>query len=166
MKTRVLLAGLCVLTVLFASCGDSGGGGGAPGTAPSAASGASASSPLPPAGGTVAMPLQRGVWGGARSTLVVNDTNAQYRYQCNTGQVPMTITADANGFFDVDGSVTEAHGGPQRPGDTHPARFTGTVSGSVLDLTVNFINSQGNSVSYVDRLELGFEGPAPGICPL
>ena len=83
--------------------------------------------------------VERGTWGGDHIRLEVTDSGAKVEYDCAHGTIDQEIVADAQGRFDVRGTQVREHGGPVRRGetaDTHPARFSGTVEGNKMSLTV------------------------------
>ena len=83
--------------------------------------------------------VQRGTWGGDHIRLEVTDRGAEVEYDCAHGTIDQQIFRDAQGRFDVHGTHVIEHGGPVRRGetaDTHPARFSGTVEGNKMTLTV------------------------------
>ncbi len=83
--------------------------------------------------------LSAGLWGGTHLSFKVEpDGSVTLDFDCAHGSIPGPVRVD-NGRIDVMGTFTYEHGGPTsegQPADTHPARYTGTVSGNVLTLTV------------------------------
>lgn len=122
-------------------------------------------STVPPGGGEVT-PLRTGIWGGQDSALTVQDTGAQFRYNCTSGSIQSQILLDRSGSFVAQGTITESSGGPTTPGQTKNATYRGTLNGDKLSLNVSYTNDAGNVVQYVDTLTYGFEGPLPTPCPL
>ena len=80
-----------------------------------------------------------GPWGGEHIALVVTDTGSTVELDCASGTITEPLALDAVGKFDATGTFTPGHGGPIRQGETsdsHPARYTGQVKGSMMTLTI------------------------------
>ena len=103
-----------------------------------------------------------GTWGGDNSGLIAGDTSAHVHIGCTLGDTRGTIRPDANGRFDVDGTYNvDAY--PVDRGITHPARFTGTVAGKTMTLTVTLTDTA-RTLGPV-KLVYGKE-PRMGPCPI
>src|SRR5216110_1030729 len=103
-----------------------------------------------------------GTWGGDNAGLIADDTSAHVHIGCTYGNVHQAIVADAFGRFDVAGehNIT-AH--PVDAGVFHPARFTGSVRGRTMTLTVTLTDTAvtlGPVVLTFDR------EPKMGPCPI
>jgi hypothetical protein len=71
--------------------------------------------------------------------LDVSAAGATVEFDCAHGTVDQPMTLDAEGRFDARGTYVREHGGPVRPDeieDSRPARYTGSVSGRSMSLTV------------------------------
>src|SRR5438445_6420773 len=79
-------------------------------------------------------PIQ-GTWGGDNAGLIAFDTTAHVHIGCTAGDTKQAIVADQRGRFDVPGlyNITLY---PVARGPDHPARFTGSVDGDEMTLTV------------------------------
>jgi hypothetical protein len=82
-----------------------------------------------------------GEWGGTQASLTLTLSGGTLSYPCGAGTIDSAWTLEAGGQF----SATGEHffgGGPMpvqgRP--PHPARYTGTVAGNILTLTVTVID--------------------------
>jgi hypothetical protein len=74
-----------------------------------------------------------GDWGGTNADLVVTESGATAQFKCGaSGQIPLPLRLDASGRFTASGTYDPrlVQGGPR------PATYTGRVSGSQLELTV------------------------------
>jgi hypothetical protein len=143
------------------SCGGSDDNGtppGGPGTVPTSSP---TSSPSPSANR-----VKEGVWGGDQSALTVQSDGAQYRRDCQTGQVTQPMLMNDDGTFNVEGTINQKNGGPISPDDQRPATYSGRVTDDHMDLTIAYTDSDGVPHELHDSLTFGFEGPVPGICPL
>lgn len=95
------------------------------------------------AGCVAATPLPSGPltgeWGAAHAGLVLDASGGRLEYDCAAGTIDEPVDPDTGGRFAADGSHTPGTGGPTRVGETspsYPARYTGTVRGDTLRLTV------------------------------
>ena len=82
-------------------------------------------------------PVVVGNWGGTQVSLVLAPSGGTVGYQCGAGTVDSTWSFTSDGRFT--GSGLHYFGGGPAPAQgrqPHPARYTGQVSGDVLDLTV------------------------------
>jgi hypothetical protein len=104
----------------------------------------------------------KGTWGGDDAGLIASDTSAHVHIGCTLGDTSTPIRPDARGNFDVSGTYNvDAY--PIDRGILHPARFTGTVSGNELTITVTLVDT-GAQLGPV-RLVRGKE-PKMGPCPI
>lgn len=75
-----------------------------------------------------------GTWGGNGAGVIVQDTSMHVHIGCTFGDVSGRVPLN-NGAFDVNGSyLLRAY--PITVGPTVPARFTGTVVGKNMTITV------------------------------
>lgn len=80
-----------------------------------------------------------GAWGTARALLTVEAGGAHLELDCGYADVEGTLALDETGRFDKMGTFVREHGGPvvrDEALDRHPARFSGSLSGRKLTLTV------------------------------
>lgn len=80
-----------------------------------------------------------GRWGGDHVRLDVSEAGAAVEFDCAHGTVDQPMALDAEGRFDARGTYVREHGGPVRPDETEnsePARYTGSVVGRSMSLTV------------------------------
>src|SRR5512134_3839507 len=81
-----------------------------------------------------------GTWGGDDAGLIVSDSGTHVHIGCTSGDVAGAILPDGAGRFDVAGEYTvDAY--PVGPGTTHPARFTGRVTGNTMTLSVTLTDT-------------------------
>ena len=104
----------------------------------------------------------RGTWGGENAGLIAFDTTAHVHIGCSAGDTKQAIVTDDQGRFDVPGlyNITLY---PVARGPDHPARFTGSVDGRVMTLTVTLTDTT-VTLGPV-QLFLGKE-PRMGPCPI
>ena len=84
-----------------------------------------------------------GTWGGDHVTLTVADSSSHLEFDCAHGDIPGRLTTD-HGTIAASGTFVREHGGPSRPDeplDTHPALYSGTVSGTTMQLSVRLTDS-------------------------
>lgn len=103
-----------------------------------------------------------GTWGGDNAGLIATDSSAHVHIGCTLGDTKAPIHPDVYGNFDVTGTYNvDAY--PVDRGITHPARFSGHVSGSELTLTVTLTDT-GAQLGPVNLIK-GKE-PRMGPCPI
>ena len=93
---------------------------------------------VPPAGTTLT-----GRWGGEHVGLTLGAAGGTIEYDCGSGAVSGPITPRGDGSFAATGTHSPGHGGPEQVGEVHPsfaARYTGSVRGDVMTLTVKVEN--------------------------
>ena len=112
----------------------------------------SCGSPTEPTG----RPLETGRWTGDGACLSVTDAACNLVVGCGHGQFPRP-TVDARGSFDVNGTY-RIEVGPVSIDPAPPARFSGSVTGRRLTLTVAPSAASLPSASYSMTLT------APGDC--
>src|SRR3982750_495105 len=88
-------------------------------------------SPIVPA--DLQLPL--GTYGGDSGGMIVGDTAMHLHIGCTFGDVSGRVPVDASGRFDVAGSYT-LRAYPITIGPAVPARFTGTIDGDRIVVTV------------------------------
>ena len=87
--------------------------------------------------------LASGTWGGQHIKFLVTDTAATVEFDCAHGRIEGAVPLDASGRFDVVGTFALERGGPARPGEvaeTRRARYTGSTSGSAMNLNVSVMD--------------------------
>lgn len=84
-----------------------------------------------------------GMWGGDHMVINVTDDGANLDFPCAGGLIKEPLVLDNSGRFDVAGVYVQEHPGPVRLGEdnSHPARYTGKISGEVLTLTIRLSDS-------------------------
>jgi hypothetical protein len=76
-------------------------------------------------------------------TLTVTDMSSHLEFDCAHGDIPGALTAK-QGAIAAQGTFTREHGGPIRidePADTHPALYSGTISGVTMQLGIRLTDS-------------------------
>ena len=89
-----------------------------------------------------AVPL--GAWGGDHVGLELSAAGGTLEYDCAHGTIDQAFVVDSEGRFALDGTHTREHGGPIRSEEKPeklPARYTGTVAGDAMTLTVTLTSS-------------------------
>ena len=92
-----------------------------------------------------------GEWGGDHVRLTVNESGAVIDFDCAHGKIDGALPLDLRGRFDVVGTFVLEHGGPQRPDETpdsRPARYSGTVAGKEMQLTLTLTEGDRASSSF------------------
>ncbi len=103
-----------------------------------------------------------GTWGGKDVGLIASDTGAHVHIGCTLGDIKGQLRPDPAGRFSVEGTYNvDAY--PVDRGITHPARFTGRISGRVMSLTVTLADTA-RQLGPV-TLRYGDE-PQMGVCPI
>lgn len=103
-----------------------------------------------------------GTWGGDNAGLIATDTSAHVHIGCTLGDTKGRIVVDAYGHFEIAGTYNvDAY--PIDRGITHPARFTGQISGKTMMLSV-VLTDTGRQLGPV-TLVLDKE-PKMGPCPI
>jgi len=88
--------------------------------------------------------LQNGTWGGKHVSLDVTDGGASVEYDCGRGTIDERIVPDSDGRFEVKGTHVMERPGPVRIGREdrgQPARYTGSVNGTSMTLTVTLADT-------------------------
>lgn len=129
---RAAALGLLALTILLAACnGDSGQSSALPtrAIASDVAADGTAGALLP------------GSWGADNVRLTVTESGAALEFDCAHASITRPLLLDNAGSFDLPGLYTPEHGGPIHEGDvlaSKAARYTGTVSGTSMVLTITY----------------------------
>ena len=86
--------------------------------------------------------LKPGIWGGNHVNLEVTNEGAGFEFDCAHGRTSKPITPEADGSFEVEGTYEREGPGPTREGGNNAVdvRFTGTVTGDTMELTVQIAN--------------------------
>lgn len=83
--------------------------------------------------------IATGPWGGEHVALTVRDGGADIEFDCAHGRVEEAMVLDERKRFDARGVFVRERGGPVRKDQADaeiPARYTGTVDGDAMTLTV------------------------------
>jgi hypothetical protein len=97
----------------------------------------------------VTRPLAAGTWGGRSISLIAGADENRFELDCAHGVVKGQIQLDSTGKFTHQGTFTFERGGPVREGeleDTHPAIYTGNVSGEKMEVTITAKKPDGDVV--------------------
>lgn len=103
-----------------------------------------------------------GTWGGDDAGLIVTDTDVHVHIGCTLGDALGPIRPDAYGRFEASGTYN-VDAFPINRGITHPARFTGQITGQTMTLTVSLTDTA--RVLGPVTLTFGKE-PKMGPCPI
>lgn len=84
-----------------------------------------------------------GLWGGQGIGLEVSAGGGTLGYDCARGTIDEPMVVDSEGRFDVKGTHHRERPGPAREGESkgRPVRYTGTVDGETMKLTVTLAGS-------------------------
>ncbi len=85
--------------------------------------------------------LAKGTWGGENIALTVDDKEVHVEFDCAAGSFVQPRSLDGGGRFQVDGVYAKERGGPIREGQGVSARYSGTLSGDTLTLTVTLLDA-------------------------
>jgi hypothetical protein len=102
--------------------------------------------------------VAEGTWGGNHVRLRVTASGGDIEFDCAHGELSEALKLDAEGRFDVAGTLTR-EGGPIRldvPRTGRAARYTGRVEGQTMTLTVKFDDK--NQEAQALALTRGSEG--------
>ena len=103
-----------------------------------------------------------GTWGGEGAGLIADDTSAHVHIGCTYGNVHQPIVADSRGRFVLPGEQDiTAH--PVDRGILHPARFSGSVLGRTMTLTVTLTDTAVTLGPVQVTLD---QAPRLGPCPI
>lgn len=82
-------------------------------------------------------PVAVGTWGGPEASLVLTRAGGNLSYSCGAGTIDSAWTISDDGQFLASGEHFFG-GGPVPPQgrEPHPARYSGTIKGNALTLTV------------------------------
>jgi hypothetical protein len=106
--------------------------------------------------------MVRGTFGGNNAGLMADDTSAHVHIGCTYGDVHQPIVLDLNSRFDVPGEQ-DITAFPVDRGILHPARFTGSIDGRTMTLTVTLTDT----AVTLGPVSLTFEKePNMGPCPI
>lgn len=92
-----------------------------------------------------------GLWGGEHIQMQVTENGAEIEYDCAHGTISEPIEVDSAGRFDVKGSFLRERPGPVRKDDVRdgrPARYTGTINGKTMTLTVTLTDKEQSMGTY------------------
>lgn len=94
-----------------------------------------------------------GAWGGTGIALTVEESGAKVEFDCAHGRISGRLTLDAEGRFDLPGTVARERPGPVHMGPNGepeeekaaPARYSGRLEGDVLRMTVRVEGAQADT---------------------
>jgi hypothetical protein len=106
--------------------------------------------------------LVLGMFGGDNAGLMADDTSAHVHIGCTYGDIHEPIVLDLNSRFDVSGEQN-INAYPISLGILHPARFTGSIDGRTMTLTVTLTDT----AVTLGPVSMTFEKePNLGPCPI
>jgi hypothetical protein len=85
--------------------------------------------------------LKIGRWGGEHAALTVTDAGARVEFDCAFGEINEPLTIDAAGRMAVNGVYVLERGPAREQPDSHPAHYSGRLSGDRLTFDVALIAS-------------------------
>jgi hypothetical protein len=88
-------------------------------------------------------PVATGIWGGDHVTFTVGNSSNHLEFDCAHGDIPGVLSVN-RGELAASGTFVLEHGGPVRVDeslDSHPALYSGTVSGNTMQLSVRLTDS-------------------------
>ena len=103
-----------------------------------------------------------GMWGGENAVAYVEDTVVHVHIGCTVGNSNQLIVPEPGGQFDIKGEYNITAYPVYRPPD-HPARFSGTIRGATMTLTIALTDTAvtlGPVTLYYGR------EPHMGPCPI
>lgn len=86
-----------------------------------------------------------GVWGGQHMGLWLENGLGRIEYDCASGTIDEPLRLDKRDRFNVKGKHHKQRGGPIRndePSKDQPARYTGSLVGQTLTITVTLTNTR------------------------
>lgn len=89
--------------------------------------------------------VPEGVWGGQHMGLWLENGLGRIEYDCASGTIDEPLTLDRRDRFSVKGKHRKQRGGPIRidePSRDQPARYTGSLVGQTLTITVTLTNTR------------------------
>jgi hypothetical protein len=98
-------------------------------------------------------------WGGEHVRIEFNDGEARVEFDCAHGTITDALKTDADGRFTLNGTYVREGPGPVRrnaPRVSQPARYSGTIKGDEMSLTVTLKSSSQEIGSFT--LTRGSEG--------
>jgi hypothetical protein len=110
--------------------------------------------------------IAAGTWGGPNAGVIVTDSAMHVHLGCTYGDVAGRVALDSSGRFDVAGSyVLRAY--PIAVGPALPARFSGTVRGTTMTISVSVNDTVEHKTVVLgpSSVRLG-RTPQLGPCPI
>ncbi len=110
--------------------------------------------------------LIAGTWGGVNAGVIVDDSLAHVHIGCTFGNFKVPLETAPDGRFAVDGEyLLRAY--PVQMGPTLPARFSGTLRGGTLTITVVVTDTVNSRVETLGPVSVRFgREPQLGACPI
>jgi len=87
--------------------------------------------------------VETGIWGGDHVRFTVGNSSNHLEFDCAHGDIPGILGVN-HGELAAGGTFVREHGGPVRVDETldsHPALYSGTVSGSTMQLSIRLTDS-------------------------
>jgi len=85
-----------------------------------------------------------GTWGGDQLNLTIGMASGVLEYDCAHGTIDAAFVTDAEGRFDLAGTLVPESPGPIRddkPPIVHPARYSGSTDGTTMTLKVTLTDT-------------------------
>jgi hypothetical protein len=108
---------------------------------------------------TTAGVVQQGIWGGVHVRMMVREGGAALEFDCARGEIGETLKTDAEGRFDLPGTLTRESPGPIRldiKPVARPARYAGRVEGRTMTLSLTITDTDRETQTFT--LTRGSEG--------
>jgi len=87
--------------------------------------------------GADAAQVPTGTWAGDHVVMDVTARGATLEFDCAHGTIDAPLTLNSASRFDVAGTFTSEAGGPTRSDPSpRPARYTGSLAGTMLTVTI------------------------------
>lgn len=102
---------------------------------------------------------QSETWGGEHIRISFTDGESRVEFDCAHGTITGPLKTDSEGRFELDGTYVREGPGPVRlnaPRVSQPARYSGTVKGDEMSLSVTLKNASQDLGTFT--LTRGSEG--------
>jgi hypothetical protein len=91
------------------------------------------------------------IWGGDHIAITVRGEGARVEFDCAHGEISKPLKTDANGNFDLPGTLTSEGVGPTRSDRMPAARsvnYRGKIEGDAMSLSITFSDNNESVGSY------------------